>query len=313
MVPYFLGIPLALAATGAFARFLDAGRCDRLAAGGGAPEPGVPRSSDDRDGGRAPPAACRVCGGDRRSRGGHGERRQTAEADLAFAHVAVWLIPVVVLAVNAFWWLPGIWLAETKGPSDFAFAHPEGVLQRLAQIVSTEAPIECVLIAAGLPGLFLLLRRSIAYSAGRRSVSARPGSPGATWPARAGHSTSCSPAGIPTRSSRCSPWPAAPRCTKLFKRLRGASQRQAAARSLGDGRGLADRHPPDRLSAAIRRSMLLAAVCLPEPFLSSRPSPRALWVVDRVGRHLKPGERLLYEEGGFGSPRCARSILREDG
>ena len=30
-------------------------------------------------------------------------------------HIAVWMIPLVVLAVNAFWWLPGIWLASTKG------------------------------------------------------------------------------------------------------------------------------------------------------------------------------------------------------
>jgi hypothetical protein len=27
-----------------------------------------------------------------------------------------------------------------------------------------------------------------------------------------------------------------------------------------------------------------------------------LWVVDRVKRHVKPGERLLYEEGGFDLP-----------
>ena len=39
-----------------------------------------------------------------------------------------------------------------------------------------------------------------------------------------------------------------------------------------------------------------------EPFLSSRPSPRLLWVVDRVKAHVKPGERLLYEEGGFDLP-----------
>jgi hypothetical protein len=37
-----------------------------------------------------------------------------------------------------------------------------------------------------------------------------------------------------------------------------------------------------------------------EPFLSSRPSPRLIWVVDRVKRYLKPSERLLYEESGQG-------------
>src|SRR6185312_11136642 len=35
------------------------------------------------------------------------------------------------------------------------------------------------------------------------------------------------------------------------------------------------------------------------PFLGSEPSKRMLWVLDRVKRHVKPGERLLYEEGGF--------------
>src|SRR5262249_52743512 len=42
-----------------------------------------------------------------------------------------------------------------------------------------------------------------------------------------------------------------------------------------------------------------------EPFLSSRPSPRLLWVIDRVGRHVKPGERLLYEESGKDLPFMA--------
>ena len=39
-----------------------------------------------------------------------------------------------------------------------------------------------------------------------------------------------------------------------------------------------------------------------EPFLSSNPSPRLLWVIDRVQRYVRPGERLLYEEGGKGLP-----------
>jgi hypothetical protein len=39
-----------------------------------------------------------------------------------------------------------------------------------------------------------------------------------------------------------------------------------------------------------------------EPFLSSRPTPRLRWLIDRVKTHLKPGDRLLYEEGGFAVP-----------
>ena len=39
-----------------------------------------------------------------------------------------------------------------------------------------------------------------------------------------------------------------------------------------------------------------------DPFLSSRPSRRLRLVVDRVGRYLKPGDRLLYEEGGKDLP-----------
>ena len=35
-----------------------------------------------------------------------------------------------------------------------------------------------------------------------------------------------------------------------------------------------------------------------ELFLSSRAPARLLWLVDRVKAHVKPGERLLYEEWG---------------
>ncbi len=39
-----------------------------------------------------------------------------------------------------------------------------------------------------------------------------------------------------------------------------------------------------------------------DPFLSSRPPPHLTWIVNQVKEQLKPGERLLYEEGGFGLP-----------
>jgi hypothetical protein len=47
-----------------------------------------------------------------------------------------------------------------------------------------------------------------------------------------------------------------------------------------------------------------------EPFLSSTPSSQLLWVVDRIKTHLKPGERLLYEESGFGLKGIADPFKR---
>jgi hypothetical protein len=51
-----------------------------------------------------------------------------------------------------------------------------------------------------------------------------------------------------------------------------------------------------RVAPEVARALLFRPV---EPFLSSRPSWSLRWVVDRVRRHVRPGERLLYEEGGF--------------
>jgi hypothetical protein len=39
-----------------------------------------------------------------------------------------------------------------------------------------------------------------------------------------------------------------------------------------------------------------------EPFLSSRPTPRLRWIVDQVRARVRPGSRLLYEEGGKSEP-----------
>lgn len=71
---------------------------------------------------------------------------------------------VVAALANAFWWWPGIVLAETKGDSTFAFSHSqESVLSRLAKIPWSESPIESFLwlgLLAGMPILFQ--RRRIA-------------------------------------------------------------------------------------------------------------------------------------------------------
>ena len=64
-----------------------------------------------------------------------------------------------------------------------------------------------------------------------------------------------------------------------------------------------DRHPSTRLSSTgLRRSDRVDRgnfTAAANRFSRVRPS-RACWVVDRVKRNVQPGERLLYEEGGFG-------------
>ena len=139
MLPYFLAIPLGLVATGAFARFLARGGAINWLVTTASDEPGVSGSFHHGHGDRSRRPRCptspRWC---TRSRPTTARRRPRREMPprrgrtrarskpTAFGHVAVWMIPLIVLAVNAFWWLPGFWLACTKGSSDFVFSHPEG-------------------------------------------------------------------------------------------------------------------------------------------------------------------------------------------
>lgn len=71
---------------------------------------------------------------------------------------------------NAFWWWPGVVLAATKGESGFAFSHSqEGVFARLVKITWSESPIEVFLwlgLLAGLPILLKSLRIQTAALAG---------------------------------------------------------------------------------------------------------------------------------------------------
>ena len=141
-------------------------------------------------------------------------------AERAWSHLAVWMIPLVVLAVNAFWWLPGIWLASTKGASDFAFVHPEGVSRRLVadrRYARRRFRASCWRPAC----------RACSCSAARSdrraglcSDSAPPGCSGDTWRRACGPSISCSRAGTPMRSTRRWRSPAARDSTSCCRRLR---------------------------------------------------------------------------------------------
>ncbi len=294
MLPYFVGIPLALAATGAFARFLERGGAiawlqatlllclaflahlttAMVAAPAGAVAYIAAIAYSLQTG------TCRT-------------RKLTA-----LTHIAIWFIPVVVLLVNAFWWLPGIWLASTKGSSDFAFGHPEPVLLRMRQIASTEAPIQCVLIATGLPGLYIFLRRFPVHAWAAIGFAAA----GFGWGYLAGAIRALDflqPGRHTFAFFSVLAMAGGAALNEALKRLRNAPaegirlDRWAIAGALLIGIRMIG-YP------GYSHFELLRALFYPEPFLSSRPSPRAMWVVDRVRRHVKPGERLLYEEGGFG-------------
>lgn len=287
MVGYLLSVPLGLVATGAFARYCESG--GRLWWGVSAVLMVLGEAIHLTTAMIVAPAAAAVyvtsvVGG---RTGVEGRRFSKAR------HVGVWLIPVLVIALNAFWWYPGLLLSSTKGPSGFAFSHPEGVLRRLGKIVTTEALIQRVLLVASLVGFAFLGRRD------RRGASALLAfaAAGFGWGYLAGgfraldflqpgrHTTAfytalCVAAGFGLE--RCLAV-SVERFRRRVDLLLGAVVIGLAVWAFRPG-----------LDESVR-----AAIEPPYPFLTSRPTPRLLWVMSRVKRHVAAGERLLYEEGGF--------------
>jgi hypothetical protein len=311
MLPYFLAIPTALIATGSFVRFLVRGGiitwlisavllslaflCHLTSAMVVAPaalvayvgyllppltrERSVPRPRRVRP--RAPAAL-------------GAERRLTS-----ISHVAIWALPAVVLAANCFWWLPGIWLASTKGESGFVFAHLEGASGRLLQIIAGREPrIEVFLLAFAVPGAILLVHRNRAAGLALLAFCAA----GFFWGYLAadfraldflqpGRQTYALYSGLALAAGAV--------LDELFRRLNAASQGE-------------DKFDRWVMSGVVVCVLLMFGFPLygsiysrlwsSEDFLSSQPSPRLRWIVDQVRRNLVRGERLLYEEGGFGIP-----------
>ena len=213
-------------------------------------------------------------------------------------HSGIWLIPAVALTANAFWWLPGLWLASTKGPSDFAFAHPEGSLTRLLAIWTREPVIQSILVGLGVPGIVVLIRQGLRLGMGLVGFCLAGffwGYLAGEWRAfdflQPGRHTYAFYSGLSLAGGAC--------LDAVLRRLRSPS------RTLGrlDRLALVALWVVSlRLLAVPVIESVRYRVLAPEPFLSSRPSPRLLWVVDQVKRWVEPGERLLYEEGGFDLP-----------
>jgi hypothetical protein len=212
-------------------------------------------------------------------------------------HLGFWLVPLVAIAVNAFWWLPGVWLASTKGPSNFAFTHSnESVWERLGQIATLRTPtIECVLLGLGLPGVIMLFRRDPVRAAGLSGFLVA----GFAW----GYLAGAVPALDPLQPGRhtYALYTAAAVAAGIALAELGALLRQAGGgldRWACVGLALVGlRVLGPELQANVRGRLVG-----PDPFLASRPTQRLEWVLDQVKKNTRPGTRLLYEEGGFSLP-----------
>ncbi len=167
-------------------------------------------------------------------------------------------------------------------------------MRRLIQIFTVEAPVESLLIAVGLPGLMVLTRRCGVRGAAIAGFWVA----GAFWGYFAGgfraldflqpgrHTYACYTALALAAGASID---------AILLKLRGRAEQGLRL---------------DRWALAAMLIVTLRMTGLPlvesvrdrvwagVPFLSSRPSPRLLWVISRVQAHVKPGERLLYEEGG---------------
>ncbi len=211
-------------------------------------------------------------------------------------HVGFWALAPVILALNAFWWLPGFWLRSTLGGTDFVFAHPEPVLGRLKEIVWSGTPVESLLCGLGLVGLVVMGSLRPLATAGLGCLIAA----GFSWGYLAGvsraldsfqpgrqtyafYSGLCVAAGFGL--GELSSWLRAARPGR-FDRWFAVGFTLVGIRLFGP------------FVVAQLQNRVFAAT----PELSSRPLVLGVQLFDHLRQQVKPGDRLLFEETGFSSP-----------
>lgn len=287
MVGYFTSIPIALCATAWIGRFLDDGGFGRWAFASVLTSLAwLVHVTTAQTIAPAALSAYLI---------GWGGSRRSSAVWKGSRHLGFWLIPVVVLATNVFWWLPGISLAKTAGASDVAFYHHEPVLARIGRIFSAEPTIEAVLWGLGLFGFAAVGKRGRGSRVGVIGFSAA----GFAWGYLAGWSP---------RLDFLQPGRHTFACYSGLALAGGAAWAWAIER-LGKG--------SPRLSVWSSAATILIAVRIfgpsiqnslatrllgSEPFLSSRPPRELTELTDCLKTFLKPGDRLLYEEAGKTEP-----------
>lgn len=303
MVPYFLAVPLGLVALAVLTGYLDRGGLGRwLLAASACVVVVLVHFTVAMV--LAPAAALAYAAAWRRGTCSSRSR-----------HLGVWLVPFLVVVLNAFWWWPGPWLAGTKGASDFAFTHStEGVLPRLAKIMTVEPPIQPLLWVLGAAGLVLLIRRDRTAGLGAAGFLAlglfwgygaaaserldflQPGRHTYAFYSAAAILGGMAVAALLNRPARR--WARVALTLVVITGLAvgfGPQLGRSLAIALANPFPALTRLLDPRLDSQLRRARL-------DPFLSSRPRPLWSWVVETAQTHLKPGDRVLYEEVGFALP-----------
>ncbi|WP_435021396.1 hypothetical protein TA3x_002352 [Tundrisphaera sp. TA3] len=211
-------------------------------------------------------------------------------------HLGLWGMVPVILLVNAFWYLPGFALLETKGPAGIApFVHTEPFWRRVAEIFWSEGPIDPILLGLGAVGVMTLARRRPVVAAalgGFLLIGFLWGYPAGMFrsldefqPGR--HTYACFTAGCIASGIGL---------VEILARLRDPARGRldVAVAALAVMIGVRVVGPSIDHSARTR-------LFTPSPVLSNSPHPGALAMVDSIRRHVAPGERLLYEESGLGA------------
>ncbi len=201
----------------------------------------------------------------------------------------------MTLAANASWLVPAALLRSTGGETKFAFYHPESVWGRVVEIIVGGPPCQAILCGLAPLGLVVLARRDRVAAAALVGFLAA----GFGWGYLAGW-------------SRALDFLQPGRHTYAFFSAvavaAGIGLAEIVTRVRGGGLGRLDRWLVLGLTLVGGRFLgppMVASVqwaIRPNGPFSSRPSPRFLWMLDRVRRHVLPGERLLYEEGGLSLP-----------
>ena len=290
MLNYLLSVPLGLVAVAGLASYLRTGRSRAMGLGLGGELGGLPGPPDQPDAGRARPGSLAYAVAVVRA-------RREGRAFPASRHVGFWAIapgdPGGERVLVAAGLLPGVDGGRRSGRLRALRRGGLGAVRRDRSGSRRRSRWPCSgwprsgwpcwavatpVAAAGL-GAFLAAGFGWGYLAGAFPAL------DALQPGRhtyACYSAACVAAGIGLG--------------EVFARLRPGVGGSTAGR-----RWSACSWAVSASSARRSRSRSGRRLVAPVPFLSSRPTPRMVWVVEKVRTHVKPGERLLFEETGLGA------------